>query len=919
MISPRPLAIALAVLWLGLFVPAAAQASFGVDSVEVSATNEDGTLDLQAGSHPYGYTVHFEMNQDGEENPEGTLRSLVVELPPGLVGNPQAVPRCPGSLFDGTQSLCPVNTQVGVAHIEFKGLQTAEIPVFNLAPALGVPASIGVNLLNFNSFQEASLRTGGDYGVNVSDITLPNLPIRTVTETIWGVPTAESHDAERGYEAAEGKGPPVPTDSPLLPFLTLPTSCTGPLRTTVKVESLQEPGVFQSESAESLGFGGIPAGLNACGRPAFEPTIAAQPETTAADSPTGLHVNLHIPQNEAPEGIATAHLRDSIVTLPKGMTANPSVADGLGACSPAQIDLAGPGPAQCPASSKLGTVQIETPLLDHPVRGSVYLAQQGANPFNALIGLYIAVDDPLTGVVVKLAGKVEPDPVTGQLRTSFEDNPQLPFEDLDFDFFGGPRAALTTPATCGRYTTTTDLTPWTSPEGADVFRSDSFAISAGPSGGACSGSESQMPNRPSFEAGTTTPIAGSYSPFTLRLSRQNGSQRIGAIDTTLPTGLLGRLSGTTYCSEAQLALAKGRESLGQGVLERQSPSCPLASEVGTVNVGAGSGAPYYVQGRAYLAGPYKGAPLSLAIVTPALAGPFDLGTVVVRTALYVNESTAQIHAVSDPIPSILAGIPLDVRSIALNMDKPNFTLNPTSCAQKQITGSVTSTLGNLAPLQNRFQVGACGALGFKPKLSLTLKGGVRRSQHPALKAVLTYPKGSYANIAKAAVTLPASEFIDQAHVGNPCTRPVFAAEKCPRISVLGKAKVWTPLLDQPEEGKVYFRSNGGERDLPDVVIALKGQVPLTLVGYVDAKHKQGSEESRIRTTFASVPDAPVSRFVLELKGGKEGLLVNSGNLCKVPNKAVVRMTAHNGRTYDTRPGVTNGCGPKSGKSKGAKK
>jgi hypothetical protein len=913
------LAATLVVLWLGLLAPAASQASFGIDSLEASAANEDGTIDLQAGSHPYGYTVHFEMNQDGEENPEGTIRSLIVELPPGLVGNPRAVPPCPGFLFDAQTPLCPGNTQVGTARVRVKGVGLVVSPVFNLPPSPGVPASVGFAFIGFNSFQEASLRTGGDYGVDVSDITFPKLEIQTVTETIWGVPAAESHDAERGQDAVEGKGPPVPTDYPLLPFLTLPTSCTGPLRTTVKVESLEEPGVFQTKSAESLGFGGVPAGLNGCARPAFEPTITAQPETTAADSPTGLHVNLHIPQNEAPEGIATAHLKDSVVTLPRGMVANPSVADGLGACAPAQIDLAGPGAARCPSSSKLGTVQIETPLLDHPVKGSVYLAQQGANPFNALIGLYIAVDDPITGVVVKLAGKVEPDPVTGQLSASFEDNPQLPFEDLDFDFFGGPRAALTTPATCGKYTTTTDLTPWTSPEGADAFPSDAFAISAGPGGGNCDGTESQMPNRPSFEAGTTTPIAGSYSPFTLRLSRQNGSQRIGAIDTTLPTGLLGRLSGTTYCSQAQLALARSRESLGQGAIERQTPSCPLSSEVGTVNVGAGSGAPYHVQGRAYLAGPYKGAPLSLAIITPALAGPFDLGNVVVRTALYVNESTAQIHAVSDPIPSILAGIPLDVRSIALSMDKPNFTLNPTSCAQKQITGSVTSTLGNLAPLQNRFQVGACGALGFKPKLSLMLKGGTKRSQHPALKAVLTYPKGSYANIAKAAVTLPASEFIDQAHVGNPCTRPVFAAEKCPRISVLGKAKVWTPLLDEPEEGKVYFRSNGGERDLPDVVIALKGQVPLTVVGFVDAKHQEGSEESRIRTTFASVPDAPVSRFVLELKGGKEGLLVNSGNLCKVPNRAVVRMTAHNGRTYDTRPGVSNDCGAKSKKSKGAER
>jgi hypothetical protein len=891
----------LVVILAALLVPAVAQAGFGLKSLEVSSTNEDETVDLQAGSHPYGYTINFEMNQDSEENPEGSIHSLIFKLPPGIVGNPQAVPHCPGSLFDGQASLCPGNTQVGVAHIRAAAIGgTATSPIYNLTPGPGVPASFGFSIVGFNSFQEASLRTGGDYGVNVSDITVPEIAIQSVSATIWGVPVAAGHDAERECTVNGSRVLGCSTDLPPVPFLTLPTSCTGPLTTTVSVESIEEPGVFQSKSAESLGFGGTPAGLSGCGKPAFEPTIAVQPETTSADSPTGLHVHLHIPQNEAPEGIATAHLRDSVVTLPAGLAVNPSAADGLGACSQSQIDLQGPGAAQCPPDSKVGTVQVETPLLDHPLPGSVYIAKQGENPFNALIGLYIAVDDPLTGVVVKLAGKVEPDPVSGQLRASFKDNPQLPFEDFNFDFTGGPRAALTTPSTCGRYTTTTDLTPWTSPSGADAFPSDSFQVSGGAQGGRCANNEGEMPNKPSFEAGTTTPLAGTYSPFVLKLNRENGSQRLRALNVTLPPGVSAKLAGVAECSNGQIAVAEGRKNLGEGALEKASPSCPAASEIGVVNVGAGSGNPFFVQGHAYLAGPYKGAPLSLAIITPAVAGPFDLGTVVVRAALYVNESTAQVTAKSDPIPTILQGIPLDVRSIAMQIDRQQFTLNPTSCEGKAIAGEAISTSGAAAALSNRFQVGACAALDFKPDLKINLKGGTKRHSFPALKATVTYPtKGSYANIARAAVTLPRSEFLEQGHIGTVCTRVQFAANACPARSIYGHARAITPLLAKPLEGPVYLRSSSHE--LPDLVADLNGQIHIVLAGRID------SVKGQIRNTFEGVPDAPVSKFVLEMKGGKKGLLVNSTNICKSTYRATVKLTAQNGRVHNFNPPVGNSC------------
>jgi hypothetical protein len=911
--------LGLAALLLLVLAPAA-QASFGIKSASVRAVNPDGSVDLQAGSHPHEYTVKFAMNLDSEGAPEGTLRDFIVDLPPGLVGNPLAVPRCSGADFEGQVPHCPANTQIGVAFFRIQSLVgsgpegSLGAPVYNLTPPLGVAASIGFSVVNENSFQEASLRPS-DYGVSVADITVPtNKKIQSVSETIWGVPADPSHDYQRGF-CFEGGGE-CPSDLTPTPFLSLPTSCAGPLQTTLKVDSVQEPNVFRSTSVFSVNESGSPSGLNSCERLPFSPKIAAQPETAAADSPTGLHVNLNVPQTEAPEQLASAHLKDTVLSLPKGLAVNPSVADGLAACpltGPEGINLPGSGgpaegePAKCPAASKLGTVAVKTPLLDHPVTGSVYIARQLQNPFNSLMALYIAVDDPISGVVVKLAGKVEPDPLTGQLKATFLNNPQLPFEDFDVDFTGGPRAPLTTPSTCGTYTTTADLTPWSSPEGASVFESDSFKVTAAAGGGPCVSSEAQAPNKPSFEAGTTTPIAGSYSPFVLKMSRENGSQRLTGLETTLPKGVSAKLAGIPYCSEAQIGQAKSREVLGGGAAERQAPSCPLASEVGIVNVGAGSGSPLFVQGHAYLAGPYKGAPLSFVFITPAVAGPFDLGNTVVRTALYVNPETAQARAVSDPLPQILFGVPLDLRSVAVVLSRPNFSLNPTSCNRSAITGSAITAAGQSAAISSPFQVGACGALGFKPKFAPSLKGATKRTGHPAFRAVLTYPKGGgYANIAKAQVTLPHSEFLDTTHIGTVCTRVQFAANTCPKASIYGKARAFTPLLDKPVEGPVYLRSSNHK--LPDLVVALRGQVDIVLAGRVSTGPGNG-----IRTTFDAAPDAPVSKFVLEMKGGKKGLLINSENICSKPQRATVHLTAHNGKVSDSTPLIANNCAKKSGK------
>jgi hypothetical protein len=911
----------LALLALALLLPSGAQAAFGLQSFSATATSEGGTVDFQAGSRPFEYTVKLTMNTNAQGKPEGTLRDLILNLPPGMVGNPTAIPRCSGKDFEGQTPHCPADTQVGIAFISVFGLPAAREAVYNLTPPNGVPASIGTSIASNNSFQEASLRSDDDFGIDISDITIPNVDIVTFTEKIWGVPADPGHDPERACIIGGIRVLGCSSSLKPLPFFTLPTSCGEPLETTLHVDSVDDPGVFDTKTVFSVEEGGEPAGLDGCNHLEFKPTISSQPTTTLADSPTGLDFTLHQPQTQDPEGLSTAHLKDTTVTLPQGMALNPSAAAGLGACSVGQIGYApsegeihfSKAPQSCPDSSKVGSLEVKTPLLNHKLPGAVYLAKPYENPFGSFLAIYLAVEDKDTGTVAKLAGKVTPDPSTGQLTTAFTENPQLPVEDFELHFFGGPRAALKTPLACGKYTTASAMVPWSTPEGETVHPSDSFQTSVAAGGsGACPASEAAAPNKPTFTAGTVAPQAGAYSPFVLKVARADGSQRLRQLDTTLPKGLSARLAGVPYCPEGAIAQAKGREAPNQGALEQASPSCPAASEVGTVTVGAGAGiTPFYTTGHAYLAGPYKGAPLSLAVITPAVAGPFDLGAVVVRVALNVDPETAKVSAVSDPLPQVINGVPLNVRSIAASLARPSFSLNPTSCDPMQVLGSATSLLGGSASLSSPFQVGGCKALKFAPKLSLSLKGGTKRGQHPALKAVVTYPKkGSYANVASAQVTLPHSEFIENSHFKTICTRVQFAQDACPKGAIYGFARATTPLLDKPLEGPVYLRSSSHQ--LPDLVVSLSGQVEVVLAGRVDTGKGGG-----LRNTFEAAPDAPVSKFVLEMQGGKKGLLVNSENICKKPQRASAHLTAQNGKVSDTTPLVANDC--KSAKGRKGRK
>jgi hypothetical protein len=909
----------------------------GLDEFRATAVTEEGEDSTQAGGHPFQYVTTYAVDTEPGQAGNapfvpagGDVKDIEVALPPGLVGNPTAVPTCgrgefleqrvlqrPSGAGQNFRNGCPAGSVVGfVAIRQLEGLISRAVePVYALEAPQGMPAQLGFQLVGLPFFIDTKVRSASDYGITAY---LPNLAevkrASSATVVLWGVPAAASHDSLRGDclnenpSAFEGiSAGSCPAAVTPRPFLTNPTSCGGPLSAVFAFDTWTAPGAFADEVAVGPADGG-------CGSVPFHPTLTARPQTTVADSPTGLDVDLHVEQVGGASGIAAAHLRDATVALPDGLTVNPSSAAGLDACTPAQVGLTSPigsgeaafdgVPAGCPDASKLGSVEIDTPLLDHPIAGSVFLAQQGQNPFGSLLALYITADDVQTGVVVKLAGQVEADAATGRLTASFANNPQLPFEDLRVHFFEGAAAPLRTPATCGTYTTTSDLRPWSTPQsGPDATPSDSFTVSSAAGGGACPHAEREQPNAPSFEAGTESPLAGAYSPLVFKLGREDGSQQLRRIDLTLPPGLLGKLAGVPYCPDTALAAA-GRHS---GREERRRPSCPAASEIGQVTVGAGAGPrPLSVSGTAYLAGPYEGAPISLAIVTPAVAGPFDLGTVVVRAAIAVDPLTAQISVRSDPIPTILQGIPLDLRSIALRLGRPDFTLNPTSCESKAITGTMTSLAGGPAALRNTFAVGGCRGLGFSPKLALRLTGGTTRGKDPRLRAELTQPPAQ-ANIGRVAVTLPPSLFIDQRHINNPCTRVQFAAGACPKSSILGSARAFTPLLDQPLEGPVIFRSNGGARKLPDLVLDLHGQIDIELIGFIDSVKKRGTDISRVRTTFAQVPDAPVSKFVLDLNGGRKGLLQNSANLCAAAGTFSSALKGQNGASTAATSAISVRC------------
>ena len=891
-----------------------------------------GVLANQAGSHPdvaaTGFSITTAVTPANQELPTEELRDATVEIPPGLVGNPQAVPRCPvADLRFEDVKLCPRESQIGVARLRNSKFDAGEaetdeefFALYNMEPPPGVPGLLGFQTFGVQVFVAVKLRTGSDYGLTVSSHDANQTePFKGFSFEVWGTPGDASHDLFRDacmgpgvkYKemwAVTGKSCPSSEADPRA-FLTLPTSCLGPLQTNLAIRGWLGGEDTASFTSHDLGEPPVPVGNEGCDKVPFEPTLKARPTTDVADAPSGLDVDLHIPQEALGDPKAEAvqsDLKDAVVRLPEGMTVNPSGANGLDACSAAQIELHGEGPPHCPDASKIGTVEVKTPLLGHPLPGALYVAKPFENPFGTLLALYLVVDDPQSGIVIKLAGKAEADPHTGQLTSTFEDNPQAPVEDVTLHVKEGAHAPLRTPPTCGHYTTTSQLTPWTAADGGGgqtASPADTYTIARGPGGG-CATSAGALPNSPTLEAGTTSAIAGSYAPLVIDLRRPDDSQQFSKVTLTPPPGLLAKLAGTAYCPESALAAAAARK----GAAEKASPSCPADSRLGSVSAAAGAGpSPYWATGDAYLAGPYKGAPFSMAIITPAVAGPFDLGTVVVRVALHIDPSTAQVTAVSDPLPEILQGIPLDVRAARVVIDRPQFTLNGTGCDPFAFSGQLTSTLGQTVPLSERFQLAECARLGFKPHVSLGLTGGIHRGDYQALDAVVR-PRAGDANIARSVVRMPRSVFVAQEHIRTVCTRVQFAANACPKGSVYGRAVARSPLVDYTLSGPVYLRSSDNE--LPDAVADLHG--PDSQPVHIEVAIRNDSLRGGLRATVLAAPDAPVSYFRLELFGAQKALLVNSRSICARPYRATVSMLAHNGKSFESRPLLRNA------KCKGAK-
>jgi uncharacterized repeat protein (TIGR01451 family) len=909
---------------------------FGVQDAFGSLTGVDGLAETRAGSHPYQARLGV-LFTSANEHPTENPRDISADLPAGLIVNPEGTQaRCTEAQLESTTgntlSACPRASVVGVAHISmslFAGLGPTQ-PVYNMVPPQGRPAELAFNVAGFSIFIHllGRLRTDGTIGLSSDTLDIPELgEMVGVSVDLWGDPTDPSHDFNRGdcaYPIGFGRPEGCPTEHNKTAFLTMPSACSGPLVSSFTADSWQDRSKSVSATAQTEDENGNPVGVDDCAKLNFTPKTETKLSTNQGETGTGLDIDVDFPNNGLtdPEARAESTTKKVEVTLPEGVTINPSVGEGLGFCTPAQykkegnFTIDGEG---CPADSKVGTLHVDTPLLKEGIDGFVYLAQQdnpttttpGAeNPFDTDVALYMVLRNAMRGVLVKQAVKVIPDPKTGQLVATLDDVPQLPFSHFSFHFKEGARAALVSPAACGKYTTVAKFYPWSDPSNPR-FADSSFEIDKGVNGGPCPPG-GIPPFKPSFEAGSLNNNAKSYSPFNMRLIRHDGEQDMTKFSAVLPPGVLGKLAGISKCSDAAINAAKGKT----GRQELASPSCPANSQIGSTFAGAGVGDSLtYVPGKLYLGGPYNGDPLSVISITPALAGPFDAGTVVVREALTLNPVTAEVEvdgAHSDPIPHILKGIVLKVRDLRVYVDKPEFIVNPTNCEPSSAKATLFGAFRNVfdpsddvpVDLATRYQAANCLNLPFKPKLSIELHGGTKRGDHPALKAIVS-AKPNEANIGKAVVTLPQSAFLDQAHIRTICTRVQYAANGgagggCPKAAQYGYARAFTPLLDEPVEGPVYLRSSNHK--LPDLVAALHGIVNVDIVGRID------SFKGGIRSSFETVPDAPVSKFILNMQGGKKGLVVNSRNLCAATNRGIAALTGQNGVPYNFKPVVKPSCG-----------
>ena len=883
----RALSVALstAILLLAALGAAGAQAAFTITEFDGSVSNRDGSPASQAGLHPFQILTTIGLSSKTEEFgltiPDEPPKDIDVELPAGFLGNPTAVPTCTIAQL-GSSRGCPVASQVGVIGIspitgEANGYEWNLL--YNMAPPPGHPAAFGFAIQGVTVTLLASVRSGSDYGVTFESNDIPEtVPLHSTKVIVWGVPADPSHDVLRGQclEAGfEGIGSepksfceggtqqPVSAGASPRPFLRNPTSCTPEgvgLRTSVTVASwagVQQAASYFSHEPEPNRA--VQVGSTGCAAVPFQPSARLLPDTTSADAPSGLLFDLGMPQGEDPLALAQADVRDVTVRLPEGMGLSPSAASGMGACDDAQFALRSSATPTCPANSKIGTVTITTPDLPAPLAGALYVgSQQSSDPASGrMYRLLLFAQAPVQGVLVKLEGAVHADPRTGQLTTVFADNPQLPFSDMQLRLTGGPRAPLSTPAGCGTVAADVRLQSWS---GSTAEVESPFTIG---SGGAAPCSPT-APFAPALTAGAVNPQAGAFSPFTLTLSRADREQPLSGVSAELPAGLAAVVKGVPRCPDADAAAG----------------TCGEACLLGPAPGAGGAGAdPLYVSGKAYLTGPYHGAPFGLSIAVPAIAGPFDLGTVVVRAAVSVDPHTAQVTVASDPLPQVVGGVRTRTRLVNVTIDRPGFMFNPTECASQHVTANVSGAQGASASLSVPFQAVDCASLRFDPSLTAVVAARHSRADGASLRVLVTSGPGQ-SNIGYVRVTLPKSLPSRLDTLRGACPATVFDANPaaCPSGSRVGSAVAQTPVLGTPLAGPVYFVSHGGAA-FPDMVAVLQGEgVTVDLVGNTAIKRGVTS------TVFASVPDVPVSRFQMMLPAGPHSALAANGNLCKQRRK-----------------------------------
>jgi hypothetical protein len=913
---------------------AAAGWQAGTCTVDTCSAETPNLFFTQAAGHPpKGFTQIIARHEPGllpgSEVPVGNLKTILVDLPPGLSVDPQATAQC--QLAAGASpSTCPANSEVGTSSLTAvnpltsAGLTVPPVPVYNIAPRQGEPARFGFSILGNDIFLNAGVAWESDYHEYFT-IHATALNLGGGFELARILKNRLVFDGQTELQSGGGR------------FLTTPSTCNDPqvepfkrqYTTFLHADSFEEeapsngydvaapapPPVSFLEGSQKVEApqpkGVVPDG---CDKVPFNPSTSADPNTAQTDSPSGATVNVNVPFDPTAP-IYNSNVRVARVTLPAGMGVNPSAAPDLKTCSDAQFGKGTRAPVACPADSKIGTVSIDTPVLpDGTLAGNVYLgSQQSVDPESGnLYRIFLDAESAARGLSVRLLGNVIANRQTGQLTAVVNEAPQVPFDSVQVKLSGGPKATLTSPPTCGPNATTHAMTAWSgTPDHGPQDKG--FTLTSAPGGGQCAKSLAARPFSPTFAASPKSTAAAAFTPFSVRITRNDGQQELKGVDITLPPGATAKLAGVPYCPPAAIAAA----AASSGAAERADASCPGKSQIGVATVAAGSGStPLQIGGKAFLAGRYKGAPVSLAVVTPAVAGPFDLGTVVVRVPLFVDPETTQIHAVSDPIPDVFGGAKLDIRSVTVNVNKNDFTLNGTNCSKFATAGALKGGGANPADpaafssfaVSDPVQLQSCAPLKFRPRLNLRLFGATKRAKHPRLRAILQARPGD-ANIARASVGLPHALFLDQASLSKICTRVQFSAGNCPRKSVYGHARAITPLLGQPLEGPVYLRSSNNP--LPDLVAHLQGQVDVDLVGRID------SFKGGIRTTFDRVPDVPVTKFTMTLPGGKHGLLVASKNLCKGKGvKAIIQLKGQNGKKANKRAKLRTPCHKKSQRKKG---